>query len=112
MKPLSSPRKQSWLGWFYRGILLLGVLILLGRLIELQVIKGSYYKTLANENRIRRVPILAPRGKILAQDGEVLVGNREVERRIVFKPDEGYEKLDNVTDATPDEIIKEPVRYY
>jgi penicillin-binding protein 2 len=70
-------RQESWLSWFFRGITLLGILVLLGRLAELQVIKGDYYRELAEGNRIRRIPIRAPRGKILARGGEVLVGSKE-----------------------------------
>lgn len=66
---------QSWLSWFLRGILILGFLLLVGRTFELQVIKGSYYRTLSEENRIKRVPILASRGRILARGGEVLEGS-------------------------------------
>lgn len=79
METLTSSKKQSWLIWFLRGVLILGFLILFGRLFELTVIKGAYYKTLSDENRIRRIPIIAPRGKILARDGEVLVTNDKKE---------------------------------
>lgn len=48
---------------------------MVGRTFELQVIKGSYYRTLSEENRIKRIPILAPRGRILARGGEVLEGS-------------------------------------
>lgn len=48
----------------------------MGRLIELQVIKGDYFKSLSENNRIKRVVIPAPRGLILARGGEILVGNR------------------------------------
>jgi penicillin-binding protein 2 len=75
METLISDQKQSWLIWFLRGVLLLGFIILFGRLFELTVIKGAYYKSLSEGNRIRRVPILAPRGKILARGGEILAGN-------------------------------------
>jgi penicillin-binding protein 2 len=68
-------RNDSWLSWFLRGILILGFLVLLGRLAELQLIKGGYYRSLAEENRIKRIPIPAPRGQILARGGEILVGN-------------------------------------
>jgi len=66
---------QSWLSWFLRGILILGFLLLVGRTVELQVIKGSYYRTLSEENRIKRVPITAARGRILARGGEVMDGS-------------------------------------
>jgi len=71
-----SSTTQSWLSWFMKGILIFGFLFLLGRLIELQVIKGDYFRSLSDNNRIRRVPIPAPRGLILARGGETLVGNR------------------------------------
>lgn len=67
---------QSWLSWFVKGLLIFGFLLLMGRLIELQVIKGGYYRGLAEGNRIRRVVIPAPRGLILARGGEILVGNK------------------------------------
>lgn len=75
MQTLSnSNREQSWLSWFLRGILLLGFLVLVGRLIELQLIQGSYYRKLSEGNRIERVKIIAQRGKILSRGGEVLSG--------------------------------------
>ena len=47
--------------------------ILIGRLWYLQVIKGDYYRDLSENNRIRSYRIPAPRGRILARDGETLV---------------------------------------
>ncbi|MGD0522994.1 MAG: penicillin-binding transpeptidase domain-containing protein [Candidatus Microgenomates bacterium] len=69
---------KSWLSWFLSGLVILGLTVLIGRVIELQIIKGDYYRNLAEGNRIKRVSIVAPRGEILARGGEVLVGNREV----------------------------------
>ncbi len=104
--------KESWLSWFFRGILILGFLILIGRLFELQVIKGDYYRDLSEGNRIRRVPIMAPRGKIYARGGEILAGNKEIKKRIVFKPESGFEKLDDLIGAGDDEIFSEWTRKY
>lgn len=70
-----SKNNQSWLSWFLRGILILGLLILFARLIDLQIIKGDYYRKLSEGNRIERVKIPAPRGKIYARGGEVLGGS-------------------------------------
>jgi len=112
METLTSSKEQSWLPWFLRGLLLLGLIILVGRLVELQVIKGSYYRNLAEGNRIRRVPITAARGNIIARGGEVLVGNREVKKRVVFNPESGYEKVDDLTGASKEEIITEWIRDY
>lgn len=112
MRNLSVERKDSWLTWMMRGLLFLSLLVLLGRAYELQIIKGSYYSDLANGNRIRRVPIAAPRGEILARGGEVYVSNTQVKRRIEFDPKIGYEKLSSLENASPDEIITEYNRNY
>ncbi|MFZ5932657.1 MAG: penicillin-binding transpeptidase domain-containing protein [Patescibacteria group bacterium] len=112
MEALSAARVQSWLAWFFRGTLLLGFLLLFGRLIELQIIKGGYFRNIAEGNRIRRVPIIAPRGKILARGGEVLVGNKEVKKVIKFSADTGYEKTSDLVGAAEDEVITEYQRDY
>ena len=112
METYTASKRQSWLSWFLKGIVILGGFILFSRLIELQIIKGSYFRILAEGNRIRRVPIIAPRGEILARGGEVLVGNRQVKKRVVFNPVEGYEKLDDISEAKEDEITTEWIRDY
>lgn len=68
-------KTQSWLSWFLRGVLVLFFLFLISRLIELQIIKGKYFRDLSDGNRIKRIKIAAPRGKILARGGETLIGN-------------------------------------
>ena len=50
-------------------------LILIGRLWYLQIIKGEYFAELAKRNRLRVVPIMAPRGIIYDRYGEVIADN-------------------------------------
>lgn len=50
--------------------------VLLARLWLLQGAWGNDYKVLAEENRIRRIAVSAPRGQILDRNGEALVKNR------------------------------------
>ena len=50
-------------------------LVLAYGLWRLQVMESNVYATLAERNRIRNVPILAPRGKILDREGRVIVDN-------------------------------------
>lgn len=50
--------------------------VLLARLWLLQGAWGNDYKVLAEENRIRRIAVGAPRGQILDRNGEALVKNR------------------------------------
>ncbi len=56
------------------GIALFSILFF--RLWSLQVVTGDRYLAEANDNRIREVTVLAPRGRILDRDGKVLVDNR------------------------------------
>jgi penicillin-binding protein 2 len=100
------------IAWILRAILILTMVVLLARLAELQIIKGKYYRDLAEQNRIRRITILAPRGKILARGGEVLVGNEEVKRAIVYDKVEGYKKSDDLKGSRGDEILTEWKRVY
>ena len=43
---------------------------------QLQVLRGKYYRNLAENNRLRPVPIPAPRGLLFDRNGRVLVDNR------------------------------------
>src|SRR6202451_1011705 len=55
---------------------ILGIFLLLAYgLWRLQVMQTNLYATLAEKNRIRNVPILAPRGKILDREGRIIVDN-------------------------------------
>jgi penicillin-binding protein 2 len=51
------------------------MVILIFGLWRLQVVGGQNYHALAQANRIRKVPILAPRGKILDREGRLIVDN-------------------------------------
>ncbi len=105
-------KSQSWLSWFLRGVLILLFLILFAKLFEVQIIKGEYYRTLSQDNRIRNVPIPAPRGKILARGGEELATNVEIEKRVKFNLDGSISVTDDLTGATADEIIPDYKRVY
>lgn len=53
---------------------LMGVCIV--RLAQLQIVDGAYYQTLADQNRIRPIPLPADRGNITDRNGELLAANR------------------------------------
>ena len=54
----------------------LGVFLLLSYgLWRLQISQSNYYDQMAQQNRIKEVPILAPRGKILDREGRIIVDN-------------------------------------
>jgi penicillin-binding protein 2 len=55
---------------------ILGIFLVLAYgLWRLQVMQSDYYALAAEKNRIRNVPILAPRGKILDREGRTIVDN-------------------------------------
>jgi penicillin-binding protein 2 len=56
-------------------VILVIFLILAYGLWRLQVMQSDMYAQLAEKNRIRNVPILAPRGKILDREGRTIVDN-------------------------------------
>ncbi len=56
-------------------IILAIFLILAYGLWRLQVMQSDYYALAAEKNRIRNVPVLAPRGKILDREGRTIVDN-------------------------------------
>lgn len=50
--------------------------VLIGRLGYLQLVEGEKYEKLATENRIRLLPLAAPRGDFLDRNGRLLVTSR------------------------------------
>ncbi|HNR50113.1 MAG TPA: penicillin-binding protein 2 [Deltaproteobacteria bacterium] len=61
--------------------------VLLLRLLNMQVFKGSYYEGLARNNRIRIISIPAQRGQILDRNLEVLADNRPAYNLMVMPED-------------------------
>src|SRR5580704_12243162 len=59
---------------FQYGIVAVMVVLIFG-LWRLQVVNAQSWRALAEANRIRKVPILAPRGQLFDRDGRLLVDN-------------------------------------
>jgi penicillin-binding protein 2 len=56
--------------------IILGMFLILAYgLWKLQVMESGHYASAADKNRIRNVPVLAPRGKILDREGRTIVDN-------------------------------------
>ncbi|HET6175892.1 MAG TPA: penicillin-binding protein 2 [Candidatus Sulfotelmatobacter sp.] len=56
--------------------MILGIFLVLAYgLWRLQVMQSDYYSLAAEKNRLRNVPVLAPRGKILDREGRTIVDN-------------------------------------
>lgn len=72
--------------------------VLVGRLGYLQLVEGEKYEKLATENRIRLLPLAAPRGDFLDRNGNPLVTSRlapviSVVPMDMKKPDEVLQRL-------------------
>lgn len=60
---------------FYQYLSVIVFLFLISGFWDLQVRNPGFYDEAAERNRIKSVPMLAPRGKILDRDGRVIVDN-------------------------------------
>jgi penicillin-binding protein 2 len=60
---------------FFQYFCVLAVIYLAFGYWNLQIRRGDYFAELAERNRIRSYPLLAPRGKILDREGRVVVDN-------------------------------------
>ncbi|NJL27331.1 MAG: hypothetical protein HC897_05290 [Thermoanaerobaculia bacterium] len=62
------------IGWL-RGLVQLVLVLILVGYARVQVVEGAYYRELAENNRLRKLAIEAPRGLIFDRNGELLVEN-------------------------------------
>lgn len=87
------------------------LLILTVRLFYMQVVEGAYYKAQADGNRIRQVPVQAPRGGMYDRNGIVLAGSRpaytvilSTENKKWKTDDEEIARLADVLKIKPEDI--------
>ncbi|WP_037353936.1 penicillin-binding protein 2 [Selenomonas sp. FC4001] len=90
------------LGW----LSVLVVAVLIGRAGYLQIYEGDYYARLAEGNRIRIIPTMAPRGTFFDRNGELLVQNRPG-FAVSLMP--VMTKIDPVVISRLSELLKVPV---
>jgi penicillin-binding protein 2 len=57
---------------------------LLVRLWVLQVLETSSWRQLADNNRLRRIPLEAPRGSVVDEHGDIILGNRPTYQLLLF----------------------------
>lgn len=73
--------------WVVQSCVIL-ILALLGvRLYYLQMVRGQHYAEIAQDQRIRKLPIIAPRGVIFDRDGHPLVDSRPIYNVILSRED-------------------------
>ena len=62
--------------FLFAWVLVLALLALVARLAQIQIIQGERFAAAARANQVRRIPSVAPRGRIVDRNGVVLVRSR------------------------------------
>ncbi len=110
-KKLVNKRQIGYI-WLFWVLPLIVVILFLGRLFSLQIILGSYYQGLAQENRLRIQEVPAPRGIIFDRNGKALVKNLPsyylAVRPIDFpiEDDSALKKLSQAIGESPQQLKK------
>jgi len=93
-----------------RLIISLAVLVLSGRLWQLQMVDGETYRVLADQNRFREVDVAAPRGVIYDRNGQILARNQPSFTVVVVPADLPEDRVDQepgaVTAAVIDRLLE------
>src|SRR5687768_10893065 len=84
--------------WIVQIVVLLLLGILGVRLYYLQLVRGSHYAEIAQNQRRRRLPIPAPRGVIFDREGKPLVSSRPIYNVILSREDLKGRPLTSFTD--------------
>ena len=67
--------------------IILGGLILIIQLFNLQIVQGESYRLKAQNRVLRQVVVNAPRGEILDRHGDILATNRDGYNVLLYKQD-------------------------
>ena len=92
--------------FFQAFVFILMVFLGLG-LFQTQVVRGSYYYELSKRNRVRLIPLEAPRGRVFDQKERLLAANRSSYNVIAIPEDitpEVYPKLAKVLEIPDKEV--------
>lgn len=84
---------------FFQYVAVAVFLFLCAGFWDLQVSNPEHYSEQADRNRIKALPILAPRGKILDRDGRVVVDNHSSFSLILSRENLRYEHLQPIADG-------------
>lgn len=64
--------------WWLRGLLIFSFSLILVNVLKLNVIKGTYYRDLAQNNRLTKIVLPAERGEIFDRKGRLVATNEKV----------------------------------
>lgn len=75
----------SWRMVVFFSLIIIGFLVIILRLFQLTIVKGNYFRYLAENNRLREILLEAPRGKIFDRKGFLLAYS--------IKSNNGYRRI-------------------
>jgi penicillin-binding protein 2 len=78
--------------WIVQSFVILLLALLGVRLYYLQLVRGQYYAEIAQNQRIRLLPIPAPRGDILANDGTTALANSNPIYNVILSREDLHER--------------------
>ena len=81
--------------WIFQIPILLGFLILIGRLFFLQIIRGEELRSFSEANRLKKEKVLAARGRIYDRNGKVIIDNRAAFDVVLVSQYYSFEDADN-----------------
>ncbi len=92
------------------GLITLCLLFLIGALFQVQVLRREEYRTLSQNNRVRRIYVPAQRGKIYDRKGVLLVDNRpaynvEITREEIRDKTRLIQSLSRLLGISGDEVV-------
>jgi penicillin-binding protein 2 len=101
--------------YVYIVLIFLFLIVMFLRLFQLTIVKGNYYRTLSEQNRLREIIIEAPRGEIVDRKGFSIAKNLEpdinqekiISRRVYQDPEAiapliGYRQIADASDIKND----------
>lgn len=90
--------------WFVQSAVLLMLALLGVRLYYLQLVRGKHYAEIAQDQRIRKLPIVAPRGVIFDREGHPLVDSRPIYNVILSREDLRGQNLSSLVNPFADAL--------
>jgi len=95
--------------WMVQSFIILLLALLGVRLYYLQLVRGQYYAEIAQNQRIRLLPIPAPRGDILANDGKTALANSSpIYNVILYREDLRDRKLSSLANPLAEALGIDP----
>jgi len=94
---------------FLAGLVFGGFFLLAAGLFQTQVLQAGYYRNLSETNRIRMIPLEAPRGRVFDRSGKLLATNRPAYHLMATPEDvtpEVYPKLAKLLDVK-EKVVRE-----